>query len=55
MNRAGFSGIDVEVHDCDDNSQCSSSLLMSTANSVEQLYYPPEVVIVPGEARREIP
>ena len=54
MNRAGFSGIDVEVHDCDDNFQYSSSLSISTVNSVEQLYYPPEVVIVLSEAHREI-
>ena len=54
MIRAGFSGIDVEVHDCDDNLQYSSSLSMSTASSVEQLYYSPEVVVSPSEAYREI-
>ena len=54
MNRAGFSGVDVEVHDCDDNFQHYSSLSMSTASSVEQLHYSPEVIVSPSEAYREI-
>ena len=55
MNRAGFRGIDVEVHDCDDDSQYSSSVLMSTADSGEQFRYSPEVVVVLNEAHTKSP
>lgn len=46
LDRSGFSGIDIEVRDCEDDSKYAMSVIMSSALPATPAEYPEEVVLM---------